>query len=415
MPALPSRARAASGAALTLGALASAALGLAPAGARAQSTAPTSPPVATDTSARTPAAPDTTPKVTFGGFFDGYYAYDFDRPPSRDRSFAGGGLFTTQPARSNEFNVNLAYVEAKLDAPRYRGRLAVQFGTSVQSNYFGEPRVGQISGPTVQQYLQEANAGVKLGKNFWIDGGIFFSNMGEEGWISRDNPTYTRSLVADYSPYYSSGVKFTYTPNAKLTARLDIVNGWQNISENNSGKGSGIRLDYAVDANSTYSYWNFFSDEAGNLLRTFNGVGAKVTHGPLTLMGEADIGTQRRPNGVAGTSSWYGLLAVARAQVSPTVAVVGRLERYDDPDQVILATGSRTLASPVEGGATTIANPAFRGNGASIGVDVSPFSRVLFRTELRGFQNRDAVFPDAATGNVRKADGFVVTSLALTF
>lgn len=63
----------------------------------------------------------------------------------------------------------------------------------------------------------------------------------------------------------------------------------------------------------------------------------------------------------------------------------------------------------------SIANPAFRGNGASIGVDVQPYTRVLFRTELRGFQNRDAVFPDGKHPDPRTADGFVVTSLALTF
>ncbi len=64
--------------------------------------------------------------------------------------------------------------------------------------------------------------------------------MGMESWISRDNPTYTRSLVAEYSPYYQSGVKFTWAPSSRITAQLDVVNGWQNISENNSGKGAGL-------------------------------------------------------------------------------------------------------------------------------------------------------------------------------
>ena len=53
-----------------------------------------------------PAAPDTTPKITFGGFVDGYDAFDFNRPATFDRSF------TTQPARHNEFNVNLAYTRS---------------------------------------------------------------------------------------------------------------------------------------------------------------------------------------------------------------------------------------------------------------------------------------------------------------
>lgn len=390
--------------------------------ARASAQQPTAPPPATDTSARAAAAPDTAPKVTFGAFVDGYYAYDVGRPPTRDRAFAGGALFTTQPARHNEFNINLAYVEARLAAPRYRGRLAVQFGTSVQSNYLGEPRTGQVSGPTVQQYLQEAVAGYRIANRLWVDGGIFFSNLGMESWISRDNLTYSRALVSDYSPYYSTGVKFTYAASPTLTARLDVVNGWQNISENNQGKAAGLRFDYAPNAMTTLMYCNFVSQEAGTRLRTFNGVGAKITRGALSLLGQADVGTQRKPAGQPGSSTWYGLLGIARVQVAPHVAVSGRVERYDDRDQVILSTGARRVAVNTPGGPGTAAvpNPAFRGNGASLGVDVQPGgfagpARVLWRTEVRGFRNRDAVFPDGADGAPTRTGGFAVTSLALTF
>ena len=88
--------------------------------ARAQS-GPASTPAGTDSVAK--AAPDTAVTVSFGGFVDGYYAYDFGRPKNIDR------VFTTQAVRHNEFNVNLAYVEAKLSGARVRGRLALQAGT----------------------------------------------------------------------------------------------------------------------------------------------------------------------------------------------------------------------------------------------------------------------------------------------
>lgn len=45
-------------------------------------------------------------KITWGGFVDGQYAFDFNNPPNGDRAY------TTQPARSNEFNINLAFVES---------------------------------------------------------------------------------------------------------------------------------------------------------------------------------------------------------------------------------------------------------------------------------------------------------------
>ncbi len=138
---------------------------------------------------------DTTVRVAFGGFVDSYFAYDFGRPPTLDRGY------TTQAARHDEFNVNLAYLEAVVSGNRLRGRLALQAGTSVEANYAGEPAVGSYSGPALARHLQEAFAGVQLAPSLWVDGGIFYSHTGLESWASKDNPVYTRSLTAEYSPY----------------------------------------------------------------------------------------------------------------------------------------------------------------------------------------------------------------------
>ena len=348
---------------------------------------------------------DTTIKVTFGAFVDGYYAWDFNQPPAIDRSFAGDvSLFTTQPSRHNEFNVNLAFAELKLEGQRFRARFALQAGTSVQDNYSTEPTIGQVSGPSLSRMIQEGTAGVKVGNKLWVDAGIFFSNAGMEGWISRDNPTYTRSLVADYSPYYSSGVRAIWQASAKLTVRVDIVNGWQNISENNSGKGAGLRLDYTPSSNATISYYNLYTDEAGNRLRTFNGLGAKLITGGTTFLGEYDIGTQSHSATTDGTASWYGLTAIARQQLTRLLAISGRFERYSDPSQVIITTG-----------VTGVPIAAFLGNGASAGIDVQPLPAVLWRMELRGFANKYRVFPNHKNPEPKKSDGFVVSSLAVTF
>lgn len=346
-------------------------------------------------------APDTTIKVTFGGFVDSYYAYDFGRPPTLDRSFAGGATFTTQPARHNEFNVNLAYVEAVLAGPRVRGRLAIQAGTSVQSNYGAEPSVGVISGASLQRLLQEAYAGYQVTPSLWVDGGIFYSHMGMESWASKDNLTYTRSLTAEYSPYYSSGVRAIWTVTPQLTAHLHVVNGWQNISETNTDKGAGLRFDYNPSSTVSLSYYNVFNGETGGRLRTFNGVGAKLTPtSRLTLLGQFDIGSIEGTDGVA-SSNWYGFTAMARASLTDKVALVGRVERFDDEDQVNIATG---LSDP------------FQGNGFSLGLDVMPHPKFLWRMEVRGFSNDNPVFPDGSDpNNVRSGSVFAVSSFSLIF
>jgi hypothetical protein len=344
-------------------------------------------------------AADTTLKVSFGGFIDGYYAYDVGRPPTLDRSFFGGVPFTTQPARANEFNVNLAYVEANITGNRIHGRLALQAGTSVQANYAAEPTLGVVSGPSLSRLIQEGYAGYQVAPTFWIDAGIFYSNAGMETWASKDNPTYSRSLVADYSPYYSSGVRGTWQATSQLAVRLDVVNGWQNISETNTDKGVGLRLDYLPSTRWLVSYYNFFNTEAGNRVRVFNGVGAKLSAQQTTLLGELDYGTLGAGSAGGSSATWWGFTAVGKRQVAAMMALVARVERYSDPDQVNIVTG---LSAP------------FVGNSASIGVDVAPQSRVLWRTEVRGFFTDQLIFPNDGKGP-QKNDGFVVTSLSLAF
>lgn len=351
---------------------------------------------------RASAQADTSITVTFGGFIDSYFAWDFGKPPTLDRSFAGGATFTTQPARHNEFNINLAYIEAVISGDRVHGRLALQAGTAVQSNYAAEPAVGAISGASLARNIQEAWAGYQVTPSVWIDAGVFYSHMGMESWASKDNLSYTRSLVAEYSPYYSSGVRATWTVSPKLTARLDVVNGWQNISETNTDKGAGLRLDFTPSSTVSLSYYNFVNGEMGGRRRLFNGAGLRLTPGPrTTVLAQVDVGSLE--SGAAGgeNSNWYGFTLIGRQALNNRVALVVRVERYEDEHQVNIATGL---------------NDPFRGNGASIGLDLVPHPNFLWRTELRGFNNHDPVFPNAEGGNTLSSRNlFLVSSLGLRF
>ena len=344
-----------------------------------------------------PASADTKSPITFGAFIDTYYAWDFNQPPAFDRAY------TTQPARHAEFNVNLAFAEVKLDEPNVRGRLAVQYGTSVQANYAGEPQIGHVSGPSVSQYIQEATIGYHIAPALWIDGGVFFAHTGSEGWISRDNLAYSRSLIADFSPYYEAGVKLTWAASPKLTAQFLVLNGWQNVSNYNTPPAGGIRLDYAASPQLTLSYDNFFGDVAADRTpakyRLYHDIIAQLTPSSRWLLAATfSLGTQSRSAPDGTTATWYGFSAVAKYQVSPQVSLVARVERYSDPDQVIVITGL---------------SDAFRANGASLGVDVKLLSRLFWRTEARGFRSSARVWP-LHNGDFGRNDAFMVTSLGLT-
>jgi putative OmpL-like beta-barrel porin-2 len=357
----------------------------------------------TDSVTRTSAAAgaDTSISVAVSGFVDGYYAYDFNHPRALDRPY------TTQAARHDEFNINLAFIAATLSGPRLRGRFAAQFGTSVQANYAAEPRLGTLSGPDVSRFIQEATAGYQIAPTLWIDGGVFFSPFGSENWISRDNWTYTRSFIADNSPYYESGVKATWQVTPTLSTQLHLINGWQNVSETNSDKSLGARIDYTPRADIDFAYDAYIGndqpDSVSSQLRVWQeGIVQLKPMANLQLRGTFDYGSQRRPSAVGGTGYWSGWAAMGRYQLSSTTALGARVERYSDAEQIIVVTGLPY---------------GLRVSGQSVNIDVAPESRLLWRTELRLLQAPDPIFTHGGglvTAESRH-DTFLVTSLALTF
>lgn len=344
---------------------------------------------------------DTSITVAVSGFVDGYYAYDFNHPRTLDRPF------TTQAARHDEFNINLAFVAATLSGPRLRGRFAAQFGTSVQANYAAEPRVGTLSGPDVSRFIQEATVGYQIVPTLWIDGGVFFSPFGSENWISRDNWTYTRSFIADNSPYYESGVKATWQATPTVSAQLHLINGWQNVSETNSDKSLGARIDYTPRADVDFAYDAYIGndqpDSVASQLRFWQeGIVQVKPMTSLQLRATFDYGQQRRPASVGGTGYWSGWALLGRYQLSAMAALGGRVERYSDPEQIIVTTGLPY---------------GLRVSGQSVNIDIAPAPRLLWRTELRALRAPDPIFTHGGgtvTSDSRR-DTFIVTSVALTF
>lgn len=343
-----------------------------------------------------PPSADSTPPVTVGGFIDAYYAWDSGRPRAIDRAF------TTQPSRHNEFNINLAFVEVVLSQPRVRGRLALQAGTSVQSNYAAEPRVGAISGGDLARVIQEATVGVQLHPRAWLDVGTYFSHIGLEGWISRDNQTYTRSFIADYTPYYLSGARLTWQASPTVVAQLHVVNGWQNMSETNADKAIGTRLDWQVRPTMMVGWRTFAGNEQPDSvparLRVLQQLVARWTPPGWDWSLVLDAGRQGR--GGDGADAWQGGALIGRRALSPRAWLAARVEALADPERVLVSTPD---AVP------------FRTRSASLGLDLQVERRAWWRTEVRGFRSSEAIWPSGGAASGGRRAALLVSSLAVTF
>lgn len=344
-----------------------------------------------------PAAGTAQENVTTGLSWDAvvdvYYAYDFNQPPGRLRAFA------TQPARHNEFNLNLALVRAQYATNRARASLGLATGTYVEANYAAEP--------DLFRNIFEGYAGVRLGGDTWLDAGVLPSHIGFESAITPGNRTWSRSLMAEFSPYYETGVRLSFQPVSKLAATVLVLNGWQNIRETNSGKAAGLQLQYRPTPRVLLNYSNYVGDEApdvaegeedpGSLIRFFHDFYAQFAiTDRLGLTGGFDIGTQERPGEDAAL--WYTAALLGHVQLWSKWALCARVEYFRDPDQAVVATG-------VEDGFIT--------TSGSITLDHAPAERILLRLEGRLFGSRDRVWPSA--DGLTSRDAFLVSSIAMTF
>lgn len=335
--------------------------------------------------------------VKFGGFIDTYYAIDANTPKNHEREF------TTQPVRHNEFNINLAYFEAVLKKEKTRGRLALQYGQSVTKNTTGETRQGATSGPQDAKVFQEAYVGTKISEKTWIDAGIFLGNIGAESWISKDNWTYTRALNLDYVPYYSAGVRVEHQLDEKQTIQVQILNGWQNMSENNGGKAIGMQYKNLISNTLTFTYNNFFGDEevvgTNPRFRSYhNFIVQWLATENWQYLYAFDVGEQSQQIN-DGVDPWYATTMTIRRILNAEKSLAFRAEYYNDRHQTNVATGTPS---------------GFQVVGASLNFDQKLDANALWRTELRGFYSKNEIYPQGISGKNRM-DGFIVSSLSMWF
>lgn len=327
--------------------------------------------------------------VHWQAFVDTYYAWDFQRPWDQNR------LYTTQPLRHNELGLNLGLFHVGYENTFLRGQLGLQTGTYVQFNLAAEP--------ALFQGLYAASAGVKLGESVWLDMGVFPSHIGFEGILSADNWTYSRSLIADYSPYYESGLKLSAAQGDWQGAFL-ILNGWQNIRDNNHDKAIGTQLQWQPVKEVLLNWSSFTGNEApleqGAQWRIFNNFFA--VYRPFEaweIMAGLDFGLQQKPASAAW-SQWLGSVLQSRWHFSPEWRLAGRLEYFSDPDQVLISTKTPQ---------------GFQVGGASLNLDYAFHPLALWRIEGRAFISRDAIYPLVVKEQFSAVNVSLVSSLSLRF
>ncbi|MDO1451469.1 outer membrane beta-barrel protein [Rhodocytophaga aerolata] len=344
-----------------------------------------------------------TPKVTVGGYVDTYFGYDLSRPASKDRPYF------VSSARHNEFTINLAFVDVKYNGERVRGAFKPAIGTYMAANYAAEP--------AMFRNILEANVGIKLfkTKDIWLDAGVFVSPFTNESPVSMDQLAYTRSYAPEYVPYYISGLKLTTPLSEKLTAYVYLLNGWQNIVENNQGKSGALQLEYKP-VEKVLLNWNLYvGDERTpsapiNRTRVFTDVFAVFNpNGKFSGTTSLYVGAQQRADTLTGNGNgeedskmvyWHNANIIGRYKITPSFSLTGRLEYFNDPNSVQI-----TPVTGVNGFSTF---------SSSLGINWKVAEKALLRLESRSFLSQKEVYVNK-DGTPSNYGQLLIGSMAISF
>jgi len=208
--------------------------------------APAGPPAITRvdvTPSDTPLAPAgqpaITPESTSWGkdttanfYFDGYYAWNTNRPLGRIN------LLRAYDVTANNLSINqtgMVVERAPTDSRRWGYRLDLMYGQATETLQGGaqnEPR------PQAYRNLFQAYGTYVLpvGKGLTVDFGKWASALGPEGNYTKDQINYSRSYLFNFLPFYHMGFRTTLPVNDRLSLSYWLVNGTSQAEDFNGFK-----------------------------------------------------------------------------------------------------------------------------------------------------------------------------------
>jgi putative OmpL-like beta-barrel porin-2 len=302
--------------------------GTAASGADPQGQAPAANPPAQQAPAAAPPTWSAGP-IDFSGAVDGYYSYNFQHPADRTNRLYNFNI----PAQ--QFSLDMLEIGLSHSPDPIGGEIDLGYGNAFKTVGASDPGDGGFN-----QYVRQAFVSLKpaKAKGFELDFGKFVTNAGAEVIESYTNWNYSHSLLFAWAiPYNHFGVRTSWPMGKHLTGGFQVVNGWNNLVDNNSGKTIGPNLTI------TYSKWTWvFTYYGGPENPNTNHGWRHLFDTVLTLTPSSkasvylnyDYGQNRNVNatGTATTNlaTWKGFAGALRIAPTSKWAFTGRGEWFDD-------------------------------------------------------------------------------------
>ena len=271
------------------------------------------------------------PKLEIGAYLSTYYAY------YTEDKLVDYVKHATMAARNNQFGLNMVMISLSYKSKKIRSNVALHYGDIAESTW-----------PSKFNMIQEANAGVELIKNLWLDAGIFRSHIGLESTQPRENITSSMTLANVYEPYFFSGAKLTYLLTPKLSVQLNSFNSFSSIIETNKNKLLGSSIVFAPNDNLSMTYNFITGDDTADSIklkhqRFYHNFYLTYQKNKISMGAEFNYGIQeysKRINQTDVSSAFMNSsLIIFKHQTFKKIGFYTRGEWFSDEDE-ILSSGS---------------------------------------------------------------------------
>lgn len=261
--------------------------------------------------------------IEFSGLVDGYYSLNLNHPASRVNALRNFDVST------NQFSLSMAKLVMEHAPDPVGFRVDLGFGKAFELVHGNEPSLGAFRN-IEQAYVSYKPAG---GKGLQLDFGKHVTMAGAEVIETHSNWNYSRSLLFALAiPYYHMGLRASIPAGSHFTAGFHLVNGWNNVEDNNSGKTLG--LSGAVTAGPVTWSNNYYAgpEKPGTNQgwRHLYDTTFLVSHDKAGFYFNFDYGADRNPS--APASVWYGFAGAARFALTERVTLAPRIEWFNDRD-----------------------------------------------------------------------------------
>ena len=267
-------------------------------------------------------------KITISGFADVYYSYNMNNPGAYG-NWGTNGVGRIFDGQHNQIAFNMFQTKFSYESNRLEIVGDLLFGPGAELANFGN------TGTAIS--IKQAYMAYGVSDKLTFTVGQYGTHIGYELVDSPDNFNYSLSYLFGNGPFYHTGAKLDYAVSDKIGLMAGVVNGWDNLIDNNLSKSVALQLSLTPNDNlSVYINWIGGNEDpsttTGDSLKSFKhmtdltlyyAMSEKLNIGLNAAYGLYDYDTLT-------TKNWGGAAIYLDYSLSDNFAIGLRAEYFED-------------------------------------------------------------------------------------